>query len=110
MIYFCTASLTVYQYFLYFFPPFRHYIIFYRSSFERPICTGCRSSITNSPVGGLSSENVVNGEIVGETAASTSDWGSTSLKVPPVYGIAKHHIHILLVQINSLSYEYDGID
>lgn len=39
-----------------------------------------RSSITNSPVGGLSSENVVNGEIVGETTASTSDWGSTSLK------------------------------
>jgi len=102
MIYFCTASLTVYQYFLYFFPPFRHYVFFYRSSFERPICTGCRSSITNSPVGGLSSENVVNGEIVGETTASTSDWGSTSLKVLLV--------HILFDQINSLSYEYDGIN
>ncbi|KAJ1418771.1 SAC domain [Sesbania bispinosa] len=39
-----------------------------------------RSSITNSPVAGLSSENVVNGVMVGETAASTSDWGSSSLK------------------------------
>ncbi|KAJ1402976.1 SAC domain [Sesbania bispinosa] len=39
-----------------------------------------RSSITNSPVAGLSSENVVNGVMVGETTASTSDWGSSSLK------------------------------
>ncbi|XP_027331730.1 phosphoinositide phosphatase SAC3 isoform X1 [Abrus precatorius] len=39
-----------------------------------------RSSITNSPIAGVSSENVVNGMIVGETTASTSDWGSSSLK------------------------------
>ncbi|XP_058756825.1 phosphoinositide phosphatase SAC3-like isoform X3 [Vicia villosa] len=45
-----------------------------------------RSSITSSPVAELSSENVVNGVVVGETAASTSDWASSSLKVPPVMG------------------------
>ncbi|XP_058756818.1 phosphoinositide phosphatase SAC3-like isoform X2 [Vicia villosa] len=39
-----------------------------------------RSSITSSPVAELSSENVVNGVVVGETAASTSDWASSSLK------------------------------
>ncbi|CAJ2650030.1 phosphoinositide phosphatase SAC3-like isoform X2 [Trifolium pratense] len=39
-----------------------------------------RSSITNSPIDGLSSENVVNGVIVGETTASASDWASTSIK------------------------------
>nr|KYP57791.1 Polyphosphoinositide phosphatase [Cajanus cajan] len=39
-----------------------------------------RSSITNSPIAGVSSENVVNGIIVGETTASTSDLGGSSLK------------------------------
>lgn len=39
-----------------------------------------RLSITNSPTAGLSSENIVNGVIVGETTASASDWGSTSVK------------------------------
>ncbi|KAK7388311.1 hypothetical protein VNO78_23125 [Psophocarpus tetragonolobus] len=39
-----------------------------------------RSSITNSPIAGVSSENVVNEIMVGETAASTSDWGASSLK------------------------------
>ncbi|KAG4959260.1 hypothetical protein AAZX31_13G097200 [Glycine max] len=39
-----------------------------------------RSSITNSPIAGVSSENVVNGIMVGEATASTSDWGASSLK------------------------------
>ncbi|KAG5101515.1 hypothetical protein JHK84_046484 [Glycine max] len=39
-----------------------------------------RSSITNSPIAGVSSENVINGMMVGEATASTSDWGASSLK------------------------------
>ncbi|QCD80186.1 phosphoinositide phosphatase SAC3-like [Vigna unguiculata] len=39
-----------------------------------------RSSIINSPIAGVSSENVVNGIMVGEATASTSDWGASSLK------------------------------
>ncbi|WVZ11162.1 hypothetical protein V8G54_015692 [Vigna mungo] len=45
-----------------------------------------RSSITNSPIAGVSSENVVNGIMVGEATASTSDWGASSLK-KSVYAI-----------------------
>jgi len=44
----------------------------------------CRSSITNSPIAGVSSENVVNGIMVGEATTSTSDWGASSLKVTPL--------------------------
>lgn len=43
-----------------------------------------RSSITNSPIAGVSSENVVNGIMVGAATASTSDWGASSLKVTPL--------------------------
>ncbi|CAJ1940592.1 unnamed protein product [Sphenostylis stenocarpa] len=39
-----------------------------------------RSSITNSPITGVSSENVINGIMVGEATASTSDWGPSNLK------------------------------
>ncbi|KAK7347920.1 hypothetical protein VNO80_22463 [Phaseolus coccineus] len=39
-----------------------------------------RSSITNSPIAGVSSENVVNGIMVREATTSTSDWGASSLK------------------------------
>ena len=48
-----------------------------------PVYTGCRSSITNSPIAGLSSENVGNGVMGGDTTPSTSELGS-SLKVPPI--------------------------
>ncbi|KAE9609949.1 putative SAC domain-containing protein [Lupinus albus] len=39
-----------------------------------------RSTITNSPIPGLSSENIASGVIVGETTASTSDLGGSSRK------------------------------
>ncbi|XP_019455354.1 PREDICTED: phosphoinositide phosphatase SAC3-like isoform X1 [Lupinus angustifolius] len=39
-----------------------------------------RSSITNSPIPGLSSENIASGIIVGETTASASDLGGSSRK------------------------------
>lgn len=39
-----------------------------------------RSSITNSPVTGLSLESVVNGVTVAESTPSTSDWGASGLK------------------------------
>ncbi|XP_057415757.1 phosphoinositide phosphatase SAC3-like isoform X2 [Lotus japonicus] len=39
-----------------------------------------RSSITNSPIAGVSTENVISGVMVGETTVSTSDLGGSSLK------------------------------
>ncbi|KAG5006332.1 hypothetical protein JHK85_024874 [Glycine max] len=41
--------------------------------FERPLYTECRLSITNSSIARLSSENVINGVIMGGDTPSTSD-------------------------------------
>ncbi|KAL2604408.1 hypothetical protein AAZV13_09G066000 [Glycine max] len=46
--------------------------------FERPLYTECRLSITNSSIARLSSENVINGVIMGGDTPSTSDLDSNN--------------------------------
>lgn len=46
--------------------------------FVRPLYTECRLSITNSSIARLSSENVINGVIMGGDTPSTSDLDSNN--------------------------------